>query len=124
MAREITVHKGTSTDGAGFERPAAWVVTSIRLELEVFDLVRGLGSEYFRNEVTEDDQRDSDRPENLPASLTQAEILKIYREQFSYWGTNLSTWADDIGEMRTEYAWGWLRDLVTDAFPEMKEYAK
>lgn len=119
----MRVHKGTSVNGLGEERPCAWVETSIKLEPEANDLIYGLGSKYFRYETPEDDERDSDRPESLPSELTQAQIVKIYREERDYWGReSLSTWVDGLSEDRFGFATKWLTELVVGAFPEMKEY--
>lgn len=123
MVKEITVHRGTSTNGAGVRRPAAWVVTQIPLEPEAHDLMNGLGSKYLRYETTEDDELVGDRPRNLPESLTQREILKIYRDELLRYGEEvLGMWAEEAGIARRKACEGWLMQIVLEAFPEMKGY--
>ncbi|AXH66432.1 hypothetical protein SEA_SATIS_283 [Streptomyces phage Satis] len=123
MAKEITVHRGTSTNGAGVQRPAAWVVTQIVLEPEAHDLVNALGSKYLRYETTEDDETVGTRPRDLPESLTQREILKIYREEILHYGDEvMGMWADEAGTARRAACEEWLKAIVLDAFPAMKGY--
>ena len=125
MTREIRVHTGTTTNGRGEKQPCAWVKTVLTLEPEPGDLVNGLGSEFFRNESMDESHYPDTRPESLPESLSQRQILAIYREEFSRYGENaLWTWADSIGEARFNHAWKWLTELVVGAFPEMKEYVR
>lgn len=123
MAREIAVHKGTYGEGTSQERPSAWVETSLVLEPEAHDFVNALGSRFLRFSVIEDDQRASDRPQDLPESLEQREITKIYREEFRRYGEDyMSTWSDEMGWDRQESCRKYLMEIVLDAFPEMKGY--
>ncbi|MCP9209582.1 hypothetical protein [Streptomyces cucumeris] len=122
MARDISVHIGTSEDGLGRKRACAWVVTSIRLEAEGHDLANALGSRYFRNGVTDDECPEGSLPEGLPCELTQRQILAIYREEFAHWGENLSTWSDELSDQGLECAHKWMKELIGEAFPEMKKY--
>lgn len=125
MARDIKVHKGHWERENGEKVPAAWVETSLDLEPEVHDLVDGLGSKYFRHEVMDDDTHPSDRPDFLPATLTQRQILKIYRDELLEYGKGyLGLWAEDAGPTRHKQVEEWLVELVVGAFPEMRDYAR
>ena len=120
---DIRVHKGSDELDDGTKVPVAWLNLSIRRQPEPHHLVDGLGSKYFRNRVGRDDERPGDRPEDLPAELSQRQIADIYREEFSHWGTaNLGTWSDYLGWDEREQAERWLTELVVGAFPEMKGY--
>lgn len=121
----MRVHRGVSESSNGSERPCAWIETSIRLEPEIHDLMLGLGSRYFRNEVIEDDHLEDHRPDNFPVSLTQGEIARIYREEIKLWGESaIWTWSERMSRDRHAHVDGWLTELVVNAFPEMKEYVK
>jgi hypothetical protein len=116
----VRVHTGT----AGQERrPCAWVETAITYEWEWTELFYGLGSKYFRDNVAEDDELESDRPGDLPESITQAALLRIVRDEYRKWGTNnIGSWGDEISERRMQYAMAWLKELIFEAFPEMRGY--
>lgn len=119
----MRVHTGTQENGLGEKRPCAWVETTRKLFVEGPDLVNGLGSKYFRNAPLEDDEAFDDRPDDLPTSLTQGQILKIYWDELLYRGSGtLWTWTEDVGERRLEHATKWLTELVVGAFPEMEGY--
>jgi len=120
----MRVRTGFSEYGDGEKRPCAWVKTAVPYEWELDHLVYGLGSRYFRDVVTEDDELlESDRPEELPESITAAGILGICRDEYREWGTNnISTWTDELSERRMEFAFKWLKALVIEAFPAMKGY--
>lgn len=123
MARDITVHIGTSRSGDGRVRPAAWVKTSITLEPEPHDLMNGIGSKFLRYETTEDDELVGDRPKNLPESMTQAEILKVYREELLHYGEEvLGMWGNEMGTARRGACEKWIYEVVLDAFPTMRGY--
>jgi hypothetical protein len=117
------VHVGTTTSGAGVTRRVAWVETVIPLQLEARELADGLGSKYLRNEVGEDEDRPGDRPRDLPESLTQREILKIYRDEMLHYGeTILGMWGDGMDSVRRDACAEWLMAVILDAFPAMKGY--
>lgn len=123
MAREIRVNKGTYGEGTSQERPAAWVETSLLLEPEGHDFVNALGSRFLRFAVIEEDQRVTDRPQDLPESLEQREITKIYREEIRRYGEEyMPMWSDEMGWQQQEACRKWLMEVVLDAFPEMKGY--
>lgn len=125
MARNIRVRTGTSEDPTGRKVPVAWVETAIRLEPEVHDLADGIGSKFLRYEIGHDEDGPGDRPRELPESMTQQEILKLYREEYSYWGeAAISLWGSEMGESRQKACMQWLTELVVAAFPEMREYAR
>ncbi len=119
MAREIRVHKGICDKGTTRERPSAWIEVSVPLQLEAWELIDGLGERFLRNETDVDW---GERPESLPESLTQQEIVKIYKDELLYWGTNLGTWSENLDAEEARTARGWLMDIVLNAFPEMKGY--
>jgi hypothetical protein len=123
----IKVRKGKDELSDGSTRPVAWLNLSILVQPEVHDLVDGLGSQYYRNRLTPDDERQGDRPEELPTELTQRQIADIYREELKHWGTaNLATWGDypSLSFNEQEQARKWLTELVVAAFPEMKDYVR
>lgn len=123
MAREITVHKGTYGGGTPQERPSAWVETSLSLEPESHDFVDALGSRFLRFSVVGDDERITDRPQDLPESLEQREITKIYREEIRRYGEDyMPLWSNEMGWTQQESCRKWLMEVVLDAFPEMKGY--
>lgn len=123
MPREIAVHIGTSTNGAGIKRPAAWVKTAITLEPEAHDLMNGLGSKYLRHEITEDDALAGDRPKELPESMTQAEILKAYRDEILHYGDEvMGMWGNEMSTARRAACEKWIYEVVLDAFPAMRGY--
>jgi hypothetical protein len=123
MAKEIAVHKGTYGEGTPQERPAAWVETSLLLDPESHDFVDALGSRFLRFSVIGDDQRVTDRPQDLPESLEQREITKIYREEIRRYGEEyMSLWSNEMGWTQQESYRKWLMEVVLDAFPEMKGY--
>lgn len=122
MAKDITVHTGVAYKGTPKERKSAWVETTVPLQLEAHELADGLGSKFLRYLTDDEKGAPGERPDVLPDSLTQREILKWYREEFSYWGANLSTWGDDMSfENRASDA-RWLLEIVLDAFPAMRGY--
>lgn len=116
----MKVHKGIETDRLGRERPYACIETRRAMQPEALDLVTALGSKYFRNATPENDER----PEDLPTSLTQGQIVKIYWDELLYWGTeNLPRWDDGLlDEKYLALARKWLAELVLGAFPEMEGY--
>lgn len=117
------VHIGEVTNELGETRPCAWVETTLTLDPEGRDLLNALGSRYFRDHGLGDDEAPSARPERLPAALSRARTLKIYREELRRYGENaLWTWADEMSEGRQRHVEGWLTELVVGAFPEMKGY--
>lgn len=117
------VHKGYIEGANGREIPTAWVETSLLLEPDVNDLINGLGSKFFRDESIPEEHSMDRRPEDLPEVLTQAQILRVYRNEYSHWGSaNLGTWTDFMGAERQECVMRWLTTLVVAAFPEMKDY--
>lgn len=123
MARDITVHIGTFGKGTPQERPAAWVETAITLEPEPRDLMNGIGSRYLRHEISEDDELPGDRPKALPESLTQREILKVYREEVLHYGeTVLGMWGDEMGGPHRDACEKWIYEIILDAFPAMRGY--
>jgi hypothetical protein len=124
VARDIKVHTGTCEETNGKKRPAAWVVTSVRLELEPNDLIDGLGSKFFRYDIIQDDETERTRPADLPVELSQADILRIYRDEFFAWGKVIETWGEELDETRHDMAQRWLGELVVNAFPEMKGYLR
>lgn len=114
MAQKITVRRSKHGE--------RYIITAIRLEPEFDDLYYALGSKFFRDDPIEDDELVSDRPESLPESLSQTEIMDIYRDQFSYWGeANLGRWTDHLPESRHGHIARWLTELVLGAFPDLKE---
>lgn len=119
MAREIRVHAGVCNKGTPRERPSAWIEVSVPLQLEAHELMDGLGERFLRNEGGVEN---GERPAALPESLTQQEIVKIYKDELLYWGTNLGTWSDDLSKDSRETAESWLRAIVLAAFPGMKGY--
>lgn len=121
MAREVTVHKGVTDEGTPQERPSAWVETAILLQLEAHELADGLGSRFLRY-LTDEESEPGDRPDEIPSEISQLEILKIYRSEFSYWGTNLSTWGDSMTIAQRAARLGWLLEVVLNAFPAMRGY--
>lgn len=98
-----------------------YVETRLLLQPVGSDLLYGLGSRYFRDDPQDDDELATDRPESLPESLTRSQILRIYRDEYSLWGSNnISTWVDAITyDLRHEMIVKWLGELVTGAFPEL-----
>ena len=123
MAREVTVHIGTSTNGAGVKRPAAWVKTAITLEPEPHDLMNAVASKYIRHESQDDDEVAGDRPKELPASLTQAEILKAYRDELLHYGDEvMGMWGNEMCTARRAACEKWVYEIVLDAFPAMRGY--
>lgn len=119
MAREVRVHKGIAHKGTPRERKSAWIEVSVPLQLEGWELIDGLGERFLRNETELDA---GNRPAFLPDSMPQQEIIRIYKEELLYWGTNLGTWSEDLDEETTSAARGWLLDIVLAAFPEMQGY--
>lgn len=123
MAKEIRVRKGTYDKGGSQERPSAWVETTLLLDPESHHLADALGSRFLRHEVTEDDERVDDRPRDLPDSLDQREVMKIYREEIRQYGEEyMSLWSDGMDTRRREACWKYLMEIVLDALPEMKGY--
>ena len=119
----MKVKTGFSEYGDGEKRPCAWVETAVPYEWELDHLVYGLGSKFFRDATTEDDELEGDRPGDLPESITAAAILKICRGEYREWGTNnVGSWADELSERRMGFAFTWLKELVFEAFPVMKGY--
>lgn len=119
MGRDIRVHKGIYAKGTPRERPSAWIEVSVPLQLEAHELVDGLGENFLRNETDVDW---NERPASLPDSLTQQEIVRIYKDELMYWGTNLGTWSESLSTDEAKTARGWLMDIVLAAFPEMQGY--
>lgn len=119
MARDIKVHKGVADKGTPRERKSAWIEVSVPLQLEGWELVDGLGERLLRNET---ELREDERPAFLPDSMSQQEIVRIYKKELLYWGANLGTWSEDLDAETTKAARGWLLKIVLDAFPEMKGY--
>lgn len=125
MAREITVHIGTSENGAGVKRPAAWVKTTILLEPEPHDLMNAVASKYIRHESQDGDEVVGDRPEILPESLTQAQILKAYRDELLHYGDEvMGMWGDEMGTARRAACEKWVYEIVLNAFPGMRGYER
>lgn len=123
MAREITVHVGTSVNAAGVKHPAAWVKTAITLEPEPYDLMNAVASKYIRHDSQGDDEVAGDRPKDLPESLTQAEILKAYREELLHYGDEvMGMWGDEMGAARRNACEKWVYEVVLNAFPAMRGY--
>lgn len=121
---DIKVRRSEEELPDGRKRPVAWLNLSIPVQPEVYDLIDGLGSRYYRNRATPDDERFGDRPQELPTELTQHQIASIYREELHHWGTaNLATWGDcpSLNFDEQEQARKWLAELVVAAFPEMKD---
>ena len=110
-----TVHRDIATGKPYME-------TRLLLQPGGADLLYGLGSRYFRDDPQGDDEQATDRPENLPESLTRSKILRIYRDEYSLWGSNnLPTWVDGIQyDLRHEMIVRWLSELIVGAFPEME----
>jgi hypothetical protein len=106
-------------DGATGE---PYLETRILLQPTGSDLLYGLGSRYFRDDPQEDDELATDRPDSLPESLTRSQILRIYRDEYSLWGSNnLPTWVDGITyDLRHEMIEKWLGELIVSAFPELE----
>ncbi len=121
MARDIMVHTGVADGGTPQERPSAWVEIAIPLQLEAHELADGLGSRFLRY-LGEGESGVGDRPDEIPLEIKQAEILKIYRSEFSYWGINLSTWGDTMTTDQRAAHVGWLLEVVLNAFPAMRGY--
>lgn len=123
MARDVTVHIGTSENGAGVKRPAAWVETALLLEPEPHDLMNGVGSRFLRHEISEDDELVGDRPKDLPESMTQREILKTYRDELRHYGEEvMGMWGNEMGTARRAACEKWIYEVVLAAFPAMKGY--
>lgn len=121
MSQGVKVHTGTVTYEGGRARRAAWVETSIRLQLKKADLLDALGSRYYRYRVLEDHETAATRPASLPAELTLWQILAACREEFEYWGIQWSMWSDDLPTEWREGAVKWLEELLTNAVPEIEE---
>lgn len=121
MSQGVKVHTGTVTYEGGRARRAAWVETSIRLQLKKADLLDALGSKYYRYRVLEDHETAGARPASLPAELTHREVLAICREEFEYWGTQWSLWSDDLPDSWREGAVKWLDELLVAALPGIEE---
>lgn len=121
MAKDITVHRGVAYKGTSKERRSAWVETTVPLQLEAHELADGLGSKFLRY-MTDDESGPGERPDVLPGSLPQRKITELYREEFVYWGANLSTWGDDMSFESRAACMNWLLEIVLDAFPAMRGY--
>ncbi len=121
MARDIKVHTGVADKGTLKERRSAWVETVIPLQLEAHELADGLGSKFLRY-LSSDESGPGERPDEIPSEISQRDILAIYRSEFSYWGTNLSTWGDEMTTEQRAACAGWLLEVVLDAFPGMRGY--
>jgi hypothetical protein len=119
VSKGIRVRTGVANKGTSKERPSAWIEVSIPLQLESWELADGLGEHFLRNETGVDEGR---RPEALPESMTQQEIVRIYKEELLYWGTNLGTWSEELEADAAKMARGWLLDIVLAAFPDMRGY--
>jgi len=121
VSKGIKVRTGVAHKGTPRERPSAWIEVSVPLQLESWELADGLGERFLRNEEGVEDGK---RPAALPESMTQQEIVRIYKDELLYWGTNLGTWSERLDEEARERATGWLTDIVLDAFPEMRGYGR
>jgi hypothetical protein len=119
VARDIRVHTGIAHKGTPRERKSAWIEVSVPLQLEGWELADGLGEHFLRNE---NGVEDGERPAALPESMTQQQIIRTYKEELLYWGTNLGTWSEGLSDEAAKVARGWLLDIVLDAFPAMKGY--
>lgn len=119
MGRDVRVHKGVAHKGTPRERKSAWIEVSVPLQLEGWELADGLGEHFLRNEIGIED---GERPAALPESMTQQEIIRIYKDELLYWGTNLGTWSESLSNESAAVARGWVLDIVLAAFPEMKGY--
>lgn len=119
MSKGIRVHTGVAHKDTPRERPSAWIEVSVPLQLESWELADGLGERFLRNESG---LEDGERPSGLPESMTQQEIVRVYKDELLYWGTNLGTWSEDLSPEATKETTGWLMDIVLAAFPEMKGY--
>ncbi len=49
-------------------------------------------------------------------------VHKGVTDEFSYWGTNLSTWGDSMTTAQRAARLGWLLEVVLKAFPAMQGY--
>lgn len=121
MGRDIKVHTGVAHKGTPRERRSAWIEVSVPLQLESWELADALGERFLRHEERVED---GERPDILPESMTQQEIVRIYKDELMYWGTNLGTWSESLDEEAARAARGWLLAIVLDAFPAMRGYER
>lgn len=119
MGKGIKVHKGIAHKGTPRERKSAWIEVSVPLQLEGWELADGLAERFLRNESGIDE---GIRPAGIPESMTQQEIVRTYKDELLYWGTNLGTWSESLDTESAAVARGWMLDIVLAAFPEMQGY--
>lgn len=120
----MKVHTGYWETPAG-RQDTAWVTTTFEERVGPLDLVNALGSKYLRHEATDDDTRESDRPADLPAELTQRQIMKIFRDEFRFYGSEgLGYWGEEMSTRRRENCQEWIRKVVDDAFPGLKGFER
>lgn len=124
MAQDMKIHSGYWDTPSG-KQDTAWVVTTLELRVGPLDLVNALGSKFLRHEVTEDDAHVGDRPQELPLSMTQREIMTVFREEFRHYGEEvLGMWGDEMGSRRRDACERWVREVVDDAFPGLKGFKR
>lgn len=102
----------------GIEDEGTYVETALVLQPQWFNLVDALGSRYLRSPVA----GWRVRPTELPSGLTRRQLLTVFREEMTDWGTAMAAWTDAVPEGAVRVAHRWLKELVADTFPEMKEY--
>lgn len=118
----MKIHKGHYQLRDDSKEPTVWVETTVTLKPGPRDLLNALGSKYLRYEVSDEE---GERPRDLPERLSQREILKIYREELLYQGSDrMELWGDFMDADRQAACEVWLREIVDAAFPEMKGYAR
>lgn len=125
MAQDITVHPAFYRMPDGSKQDTAYVVTTITQKVGPLDLVNALGSKYVRHEVGEDGDLPDDRPRDLPKSMTQRQILAVYRDEILYYGGEfMPMWGDDMGSARRGACERWIREVVDAAFPGMAGFER
>lgn len=90
------------------------ITIRISHDLALSELVDGLCSKYIRHGTNEE----------IPESLTKAQIVAAVKEQYAHYGTNaVWTWVESGGyHMTDDEARAWAERLIIAAFPEMGEH--